>query len=361
MMGRRANPTLIGAFLVGAVVLIVIGILVFARGQFFTEKRTFVLFFDGSVKGLNVGAPVDFQGVRIGTVTDIGVRYLAQENSFRIPVFIEIERDRIKQMGARDTETAQRQFLKSLIDKGLRAQLGTVSLVTGQLFVQLDFHPDTPVKLVGAEPKVPELPTIPTTLQQASAAAQELIEKLDQLPLDQLFANVLGITQGLNQLVNAPELPTLIRSVGNTAAEVQQLVRQVSSQTPRLLDDLGGTATAARTTMTDVQQLVRRVDGRVIPLTDGLKDAIEVARATLKDTQQLVRHVDGRLGPLVDGLTDTSKAARATLSQTQQSVDRDLVPMLQELSATARSIRLLTDYLERNPNALLYGKGSDRR
>jgi paraquat-inducible protein B len=68
-----------------------------------------------------------------------------------------------------------------------------------------------------------------------------------------------------------------------------------------------------------------------------------------------------RIGPLLDGVSDTSKVVRATLAQTQQAVDRDLTATLQELSATARSIRLLTDYLERNPNALLYGKGSDRR
>jgi paraquat-inducible protein B len=194
MMGRRANTTLIGAFLVGAVALIVIGILVFARGQFLSEKRTFVLYFDGSVKGLNVGAPVDFQGVRVGSVTDMGVQYLAAENAFRIPVYIELEAGRIRQMGVREKEADRRAFLKSLIDRGLRAQLGTVSLVTGQLFVQLDFHPSTPVRLVGTDPDVPELPTIPTTLQQASAAAQELLEKLGQLPLDHLFNNVLEIS-----------------------------------------------------------------------------------------------------------------------------------------------------------------------
>jgi paraquat-inducible protein B len=82
-MGRRSNPTLIGAFIVGAVALIVIGLLVFGRGQLFTEKRTYVLYFDGSVKGLNVGAPVDFQGVKIGSVTDIKVQYLPQTNEFR--------------------------------------------------------------------------------------------------------------------------------------------------------------------------------------------------------------------------------------------------------------------------------------
>ena len=94
-MGRQANPTLIGAFLIGAVALIVVGILVFARGQFLTEKRTFVLYFDGSIKGLKVGAPVDFQGGR-GSVTDIGVQYLGDREEFRIPVFIELEWDRIQ-------------------------------------------------------------------------------------------------------------------------------------------------------------------------------------------------------------------------------------------------------------------------
>jgi paraquat-inducible protein B len=360
-MGRRANPTLIGAFLVGAVALVVIGILVFARGQFLTEKRTFVLYFDGSVKGLNVGAPVDFQGVRVGSVTDIGVQYHAAENAFRIPVYIELEGGRIRQMGVRETEAARRAFLKSLIDRGLRAQLGTVSLVTGQLFVQLDFHPGTPVRLVGTDPDVPELPTIPTTLQQASAAAQELIEKVGQLPLEQLFNNILGVSEGLNRLVNAPELLTLVRSLDSTATDVQQLVHQVNNQSTRLLDELGGAATAARNTMTDVQQLVRRVDGRVVPLADGIKETIEVARGTLKDTQQVVRRVDTRIGPLLDGVSDTSKVARATLAETQQAVDKDLTVMLQEITSTARAFRLLADYLERNPNALLYGKGADRR
>jgi paraquat-inducible protein B len=360
-MGRRANPALIGAFLVGAMAIIVIGILVFARGQFLTEKRTFVVYFDSSVKGLNVGAPVDFKGVRVGSVIDIRVEYLPTGDDFRIPVFIEIEPNRISQTGIRRTQEERLKFYRVLIERGLRAQLGTVSLVTGQLYVQLDFHPGTPVRLVGTDPDVPELPTIPTMFQQASAAAQEMLEKLGQLPLDQLFNNVLEMSQGINRLVNAPELLSLVRSLDSTATEVQQLVRQVSSKGTFLIDELSTTATAARTTMTDVQQLVRRIDGRVVPLTDGIKDTIEVARAALKDTQQLVRHVDGRLGPLLDGFSDTSKVARATLVQTQHTVDRDLSVMLQELTSTARAFRLLADYLERNPNALLYGKGSDRR
>jgi paraquat-inducible protein B len=361
-MGRQANPTLIGAFLVGAVALIVVGILVLARGQFFTERRTFVLYFDGSVKGLNVGAPVDFQGVRVGSVTDIGVQYMGDKEEFRIPVFIEIERDRIRQMHVRETKAAQRQFMQSLIDRGLRAQLGTVSLVTGQLFVQLDFFPGTPVRLVGGDSDVPELPTIPTSLQQASQTAQELLEKIQQLPLDQLFANVLGITQGLNSLVNAPETREMARSLSSTATDVQQLVRHLDSGVVRLLDETGGTATAVRSLLADAQQLVRRVDGQVVPLSTSMKETLDVTRATVKDAQQVVRQVDSRIGRLMDGFAETTKVAQATMVHTQRAVvDDKLAPALLEFTAAARSFRLLADYLERNPNALLYGKGSDRR
>jgi paraquat-inducible protein B len=361
-MGRRANPTLIGAFLVGAVALVVIGILVFARSQFFTEKRTFVLYFDGSVKGLNVGAPVDFQGVRVGSVTDIGVHYMGDEEGFRIPVFIEIEGNRIRQMRIRETETARRQFMQTLVDRGLRAQLGTVSLVTGQLYVQLDFYPGTPVRLVGDDSGVPELPTIPTPLQQATQEAQELLRKLGELPLDQLFANVLGITEGLNRLVNAPGTQEMARSLGGTMTDVQQLVRHLDSVAVRLLDEMGGTAAVVRSVLADAQQLVKRVDGQVVPLSTRVKETLDVTRATVNDAQHVVRQVDGRIGRLMDGVTETAKAAQTTMAHTQRTVvDDKLAPALLEFTAAARSFRLLADYLERNPNALLYGKSSDRR
>jgi len=113
--------------------------------------------------------------------------------------------------------------------------------------------------------------------------------------------------------------------------------------------------------MTDLQQLVRNVNGRVGPLTDGAKETLEVARATLKDGQQLVRHVDGRIDRLTDGLVDTTKVAQTTLGRTQRTLDSDLNQALQEMTAAMRAIRLLADYLERNPNALVYGKGGDRR
>jgi paraquat-inducible protein B len=360
-MGKRANPTMIGAFIIGAVVLMIAGLLVFGRGHFFSESRTFVLYFDGSVKGLNVGAPVDFQGVRVGSVTDIRVRYVSQTGEFRIPVYIQIEADRIREAEIRQTREERKQYLDSLIQRGLRARLEVQSLVTGQLIIQLGFYPGTPIRLVGGDPDVPEMPTIPTTLQQAQAAVQSILERIQQLPLDQLFANFMQTIEGTNRLVNGPEVVALVRAMSETMIDVQRLVRQVDGQVGRVLDDVGGTSAASRALLTDLQQLVRRIDGQINPLADGAKQTLDAARVVLKDSQQLVRNADGKVIRMTDSFTDTAKAAQATMVTAQRRLDDNLVVTLQEVTAAVRAIRLLVDYLERNPNALLTGKGGDRR
>jgi paraquat-inducible protein B len=357
-MRKRANPAVIGGFVVGAVALIVLGVLLLGGGRFLTEQRTYVLYFADSVEGLSVGAPVTQQGVRIGSVSDIQVQYLVREGEFRIPVFIDIEPGRVKEVdvGVRERGGGEA-FVKFLIARGLRAQLHLDSLVTGQLSVQLRFHPGTPLRLVGREGQVPEIPTIPSTFDQVSASAQRLLERLEQLPLDQLFTHVLRTVQGLDQLVNAPEVFAVLRSLDHTLTTLQELMPRVDGQVARLLDEMGGAGTATRAVLTDVQQLVRQIDGQVAPLAGGVKETLETARATMKDGQQFLRHVDGQVARLTDGLEGTSKVAQTTLVQAQRRLDDPL----QEVSAAARAIRLLADYLERNPNALLFGKGGDRR
>jgi paraquat-inducible protein B len=346
----------IGAFIIGAVALIVIGLLVLGRGHFFSELQTFVLYFDGSVKGLNVGASVDFQGVRVGSVIDIKVQHFSQTNEFRTPVYIQIEPSRTGQADIRKSREERRKYFHFLIERGLRARLETQSLVTGQLIVQLGFYPDTPIRLVGGDPDVPELPTIPTALQQVQAAAQSILEKIQELPLDQLFINVMQTIEGANRLVNAPEALAAVRAMSETMIDVQHLVRQVDGQVGRVLDDVGGASAASRAVLTDIQQLVRHIDGQIIPLADGAKHTLDAARALLKDSQQFVRNVDGKVIRMTESFTDTAKTAQATLVTGQRRVDDNLVPALQEVTAAVRSIRALVDFLERNPNALLTGR-----
>jgi phospholipid/cholesterol/gamma-HCH transport system substrate-binding protein len=227
--------------------------------------------------------------------------------------------------------------------------------------VQLGFYPDTPIRLVGKDPDVPEMPTIPTALQQVQAAAQDILEKIQELPLDQLFANFMQTIEGTNRLVNAPEVTALVRSLNDTMTDVQRLVRQVDGHMGRMFDDVSGASAASRALLTDLQHLVRRLDGQIIPLSDGAKQTLDAARTVLKDSQQLVRNADGKVIRMTESITDTAKATQATMVTAQRRLDDNLVVALQEVTAAVRSIRLLVDYLERNPNALLTGKGADRR
>src|SRR5262245_30436492 len=142
-MGRKANPIIIGAFVVGAIALAVFGIVVFGSGRLFKETTPFVMYFTGSVDGLSVGSPVKFKGVEIGGVTSIQLD-LGEEA--RIPVWIEIDNKKIVARGAE--WPSDRAALRAAIERGLRAQLNSQSIVTGLLFVQLDYHPETPAVLL---------------------------------------------------------------------------------------------------------------------------------------------------------------------------------------------------------------------
>ena len=362
-MNQRANPKLIGAFVVGAVALVVVGVLLLGGAKWLTQKRTLVAYFEGSVKGLNVGASVEFQGVQVGSVTDIQLQFLTAENEFRIPVFIQIEPGRMTQVG-RQVE-AKGQLLTPLIERGLRAQLEMQSLVTGQLIVQLGMHPDTPIRLVG-DGKVPEIPTAPTTMQEVAQNVTQALTEIRQLPIPQLIGQLVETAQGLNTLIHSPDVKGLIQSLSATAQGAERTIHSVDEH--EVAAHLKDTLQAASALLRDSQQLIRRVDTQVMPMSDSLQKTLDAVRTTLKESDQLLRHVDTRVTPMADNLMETSTRLRATITRVQQVVDGDVVRVLQdtnktlqELTGTARSFRLLADYLERNPDAVLYGKSGSRR
>ena len=146
----KANPAVIGGFVIGAIALVVIGLLAFGGTNWFAKRNKYVAYFPGSVKGLQVGAPVDFRGVTIGRVTDIKVLFNPEEVSARIPVVMEFDPTQIEVVGG-EPIMAGAEGAKRLIDAGFRAQLQSQSLLTGLLFVNLDFLPKSPVRLVGGD------------------------------------------------------------------------------------------------------------------------------------------------------------------------------------------------------------------
>ena len=315
-MARQPNKTLIGAFVVGAVALAVAGLFIFSSGKLLKNTGTFILYFDGSLKGLDVGAPVNFKGIKIGSVTDIKVQLESEDfTDIRIPVLVEIDRDMIKESselikskGYQDWRKRREEMqkagkiIKYMVDNGLRAQLVSQSMVTGKLMIQLDFYPDKPARFVAAGNEHIEIPTIPSRLD-------EIAKAIEEVPFKELIAKATLTIEGIERLVNAPELKD--------------------------------TVVTLRDTIQDLRTLVKNLDDGV----DGLTSNVE---NTLKKTSEALVQATNTLTAVQGELKDTTPVIRYELSNS-----------LKELADAARSLNALTDYLQRNPESLLRGKGGN--
>ncbi len=347
-MSKQASKTVIGAFVVGALSLVVVGILLFGSGKFFEQRVKVVMYFEGSVSGLSVGAPVVFRGVKIGMVSDIELLYNAKDQAFWIPVYAELEPERAKLI---EGKRVQEENYKKLVEKGLRAQLATQSFVTGQLMVSLDFFPDKPAEFHGTG-KIPEIPTVPTTLQQ-------LAKKLEELRLEDLVKNVSDIAAGLDRLVNSPEVKNSLASLEKAMGSIQGFAHTLNERTPAVL---GGVEEAVK----DYGKLARTLDAQVTEVGPA-------AKSTIQDFGKLARNADGQLAGVSTSVQQTlgnantaMEQAQRTLASAQKVTDENsplvnqLTMTLEELGLAARSMRALSNYLERHPEALIQGKASPK-
>ena len=193
-MASQAKKTMIGAFVIGAVALAAAGITVFGSGKFFQKRLTFVMFFSGSITGLSVGSPVEFRGVRVGQVTKIAAVFDPKTLSITIPVYVEVDPKTLVVSGSEDAWSvlAAHNLYEPLLEKGLKAQLDIESFITRQLYINMDFYPDSPTKLLGLDSQVPEIPTIPSLQDQIVHTLQKLPEK------------IMNVTDGIERLVNSP-------------------------------------------------------------------------------------------------------------------------------------------------------------
>jgi paraquat-inducible protein B len=332
-MNKKISPAMIGAFVLGALALIVIAILVFGSGRLFRQTREFVLYFDNSVNGLRVGAPVKFKGVEIGSVKDIRLQLEEGGEVNKIPVIIEIDLKKLTSRGATTAPAVDREAFNEFIDYGLRGQLEMESLVTGLLYVAFDFFPGTPIILVqqaNADNKYPEIPTLPTTLEQAKGALTRVISKLEDIDFKELDANLQATLKGLNRTVNSPEIESVLRSLARVMPKVDQAV-------------------------VNIRNLAGTMDDKVKILADDLQHtsadarlALKQAGDALKQTQETMKRAEGAVANI------------ETLSDLDSPVNYELVKGLRDVSTAARSLRSLTDYLERNPRAPIFGKPNSK-
>jgi paraquat-inducible protein B len=325
---------MIGAFIVGAISLVVAGILLFGSQTFFRHQKKFVLFFDDSVKGLGVGSQVDFRGVKVGTVTDMRIVLDEKDLSLRIPVFVEVRPERFVFSGSssdlkRLVETrGTKDFLELLINQGLRAQLEMQSFVTGQLGIHLDFFPDKPVRLVGAEPDYPEIPTVESSLS-------EITKTLQNIPIQEIAEKVSKALDGIEKLVSSPELADTVVSLNQSVKSLHVLLQHLDSQVKPLASNAGTTMGEARKMFSTAAQLARELDARIPKILSALEETVKTADLTLQGANKAIEGVAGDNSPL----------------------HVELIKTLKELGAAAKSLRVLADYMESHPESILRGKG----
>jgi paraquat-inducible protein B len=354
-MSKPINKSMIGLFVVGAIALLVVAIGVLGSGKLFKLSVPYVMVFEGSVKGLNVGSPVVFRGVKLGSVSGIHMRFNFATKDFMILVATEFDPGQIETVNmdeatAKKFTTADRYAnMRELIGRGLRAQLEMQSFVTGQLQIALDFYPDKPAVYRQTEQAVQEIPTIPTPLQ-------ELTKKLETLPIEEIFNKVNLAMDGIAKLVQSPELKESVANLNTALKDVQSLVRNVDAQ----VKPLSG---ALSETIRDTQKLIKNADSQVASLGPNLNE-------TIGDARKLIRNVDGsvesamvKVDRTLTTATSALEEARKLLQGLEASAREDSALMyglnetLQEVGKAARSLSTLTDYLERHPEALLGGKG----
>jgi paraquat-inducible protein B len=318
-MVKQANRKLIGGFVVLAVGILAASVVIFGSGDLFKEKREYVLYFDGSVKGLSVGSPVLFRGVQVGTVKSIVIRSYVKEHKAYIPVFIEIYPEKFQLVGegakTEDWNKNWKTNLPELIKLGLRAQLVSESLITGQLAIELEVRPDSPIVLRNLDKDYPEIPTIPSTIAQ-------LFKELEKIDLGEINERLESILSGLDQLVNNPELKGSMVELHGLLKDVRIVVDNLNAKIGPLTDNLNGT-------LNDARNLLNTADGELKPLAENLN-------TTLEDFSKLARDADALLDP---------------------SLSYELETTLQSLSEAARAMQLLAEYLKRHPDSLIRGKG----
>jgi paraquat-inducible protein B len=340
-MAKQASRTAIGAFVVGAIALAVAGVLVFGSGKLLSKQARFVMFFDGSLKGLQVGAPVVMQGVKIGEVTDIYVMADPATLEFYNPVFVKIDPGKIRVAGQETTTWKMRKEeysdYQALVKKGMKAQLVLQSFVTGQLWIGLDLYPDKPVRLVGMIKDVPEIPTIPPTLEEIS-------KTVGNLPLKEIAGKLDNVLTGIARLVNSPELQRTVANMEKATGDIDRLVKRVDSQVEPLSADVRRTLEEANKTLASAQGALAQAE-KTLAFKEGVPG--QVAESLLATLSSVRSSLDESRKALVEvqGLTSQSAYLGYEAGST-----------LEEMKSLSRSVRSLTDYLERHPESLIRGK-----
>jgi paraquat-inducible protein B len=348
-MNSSNNMAVIGAFVVGAVVLAVVALLVLGGGEFLSTKSMAVMYFEGSLKGLSIGSPVVFRGIKVGVVDRIAIRANPEEWTVEIPVYVKLD---AKSWGVENPRRYDAsQVIRQAVELGLRAKLDTQSFVTGQMQVTLDFLPEEEAVFVGENPRCPEIPTVPSSIEK-------LTQTLKDLPLKDISDDLSSAISSINDLIDNPELDETVHNIKEISVDAREFVARLDKD---VLEPLANA--------------VRQTDKMVTTVNEHIGPLLEEVHETVQDTEELVEHVDDSVVDRVAESVDSAKAALEEVRSATETLEKLLAnvesmtrqnaeereranKLLKELSEAAQALRNAADYLGRHPEALIRGKGN---
>ena len=324
----KRNALLIGAFVLAALVMTVVGALWLSGNSLFRKQQEAMIFYKGNVSGLYVGAPVTFRGVSVGQVEEIGIEVDRESLTTLMPVRIKLAADALRFTRHKEMPID----LPTLVQRGLRARLVAQSFVTGQKSIELDFVPNTPSTLVGGDSAT--RPEIPALAERFGA----LFDQVADLPLRETVQDIRDTVK---------ELRGTLTSVQHTLDGAQAVLTGVSGEIVKVSSDSRATLKAATDAIAAVQANSAATLASIAQLSDSARGTLAGAQPDLQRT--------------LAGTREAAESARLAMNRVAEmtapnaSIRADLDAALRDLSQAARGLRDWSELLEDKPNAVIFG------
>ncbi|MBC7165525.1 MAG: MCE family protein [Roseovarius sp.] len=319
----KANPAVLGGFVFGAIAVAVAAILFFGGGRLFKSTERAIIYFEGSVAGLDIGAPVTFRGVRVGTVQKIALQ-ISPAGEARIPVIVEILPDQVMLRGPQPEARGTR--LERLIAEGLSAQLASQSFVTGMLRIDLDFRPEAVTDIVeDDESGLPQIPAVQSGIER-------LLSALEQVPVQDVLQQAQDVLENVNRL------------------------------TAKLEGELGPLLESSRKMVETADRTLTTTEGAVIEVKSGISASLEQLDGLIGDARAQLAARGPKLASALDSANGAAARAEALIASLEELVAPrsrlrvNLEAAASNLAASAAALRGFANTVERDPSAILRGR-----
>jgi phospholipid/cholesterol/gamma-HCH transport system substrate-binding protein len=326
-MSQKANPTLIGAFVFGAAAIALGAVIFLGIANLFVKKQSYVTYFNQSVSGLSIGSNVKYKGVTLGKVTQIVLEFEGEGKPASVKVVYEIDTSAIITRLNLPIDFSRRDAYMRAVASGLRAKLEFESIISGQLFISLDIYKDAKPAVMQNDPRDVayfEIPSQPSDIDTIVANLTKAISNLGNVDFLAISKDFQSLIASIKEKVESLELEKLGPSLTRTSDSIHDLVTG---------EQIKGTLKSIQGSFDQLTDTLKRMD----PSVDNLKPTLDEAKATLANLQ-------------------TSTAELARLLKPDSSLRYQLDGSLSQINAAAESIQRLSEFLQRHPNSILFGR-----